>query len=148
MRDPLKGWTRKDATLAGTFDFRSISVKVNAFQDHESALDDADFMWRSMREFSGQTREAPYNTKYGEIKQLSDLGDEAYAIYNEHTVRHNATAWTYIVRGNATIEIRFLGTDNKGREILSDENSRPVPEEELLAGLEEIAREVVNGLTG
>ncbi|MEV5496604.1 hypothetical protein AB0M50_14530 [Nonomuraea fuscirosea] len=142
-------WDQKGYHMAGGYNLsRSINVKVNAFQDHDNALEDADFMWDSMRDFSGQTREDPYNTKYGEIKELSGLGDSAYMIYSEHTVRHTSTAWIYVVRGNVTLDIRFIGADNKGREILSDENSRPVPEAEMLKGVEEIAKEVVKGLSG
>ncbi|MEU8397108.1 hypothetical protein AB0C28_18105 [Nonomuraea sp. NPDC048892] len=141
-------WDQKGYHMVGGYNLsRSINVKVNAFQDHDNALEDADFMWDSMRDFSGQTREDPYNTKYGEIKEVSGLGDKAYMIYSEHTVRRTANAWIYVVRGNATLDIRFTGVDNKGREILSNENSRPVPEEEMLKGVEEIAKEVLKGLS-
>ncbi|MFC5829585.1 hypothetical protein [Nonomuraea insulae] len=143
------GWNQKGYNMKGGYnESRSINVKVNVFPDHESALDDADFMWDSMRDQSGQTEAAPLSTKYGEIKQISDLGDEAYAIYSQHTVRRTAMAWILLIRGNATIDIHFHGTDNKGREILSDKNSRPVSEEKLLQGAEEIARETLKGLTG
>lgn len=143
------GWNQKGYNMKGGYnESRSINVKVNVFPDHESALDDADFTWDSMRDQSGQTEAAPLSTKHGEIKQIGDLGDEAYAIYSRHTVRRTAMASILVLRGNATIDIHFHGTDNKGREILSDKNSRPVSEEKLLRGAEEIARETLKGLTG
>ncbi|MEO3805925.1 hypothetical protein [Nonomuraea sp. B1E8] len=142
-------WNQKGYNMKGGYnESRSFTVKVNVFPDNDSALDDADFSWRSMRDDSGQTKGAPYNTKYGEIKEINDLGDGAYAIYNEHTDRRRAMAWILVVRGNATIDIRFHGSDNKGREILPNKDSRPVPEEELLRGAEEIAREALKNLTG
>ncbi|WP_212746374.1 MULTISPECIES: hypothetical protein, partial [unclassified Nonomuraea] len=139
-----KGYHMKD----GYNQSRSISLKVNVWPDNDSARDDAESMWRSMRDQSGQTKGDPYFTEHGEIKEVGDLGDGAYAIYNEHTQRRTAMAWILVVRGNTTIDIHFHGTDNKGREILSDKNSRPVPEKELLQGAEEIARETLKNLTG
>lgn len=140
-------WDQKGYNMKNGYnESRSISLKVNVFPDHESALDDADFMWDSMRDESGQSKGDPYNTKYGEIKQLADLGDGAYAIYNRHTVRNRATAWVFVVRGNTTIDVRFHGSDNKGREINSDADSRPVAEDVLLKGAEEVAAEALKNV--
>ncbi|MEO3870089.1 hypothetical protein ABGB18_14815 [Nonomuraea sp. B12E4] len=136
-----KGFHMKNGyTLA-----RSITVKVNVFPDLERARGDADSTWRLMRDMSGETSSVQ---EYGEMKDVSGLGDEAHAVYFEGTLRHNSVAWIFLLRGNATIEIRYNGADNKGRDLFGNKDSRPIPEEELLKGAEEIAGEVVKGLTG
>ncbi|MGW6504087.1 hypothetical protein [Nonomuraea angiospora] len=142
-------WKPKGYDMKGGYNqTRSISVKVNVFPDHEKAMRNADSDWRLMRYLSGRSEGDPPIMKYGEIKQISGLGDGAHAIYSEGTRRREAVAWIYVVRGNATIEIRFRGSDDKGRTMFPNEDSRPVPEAELLEGVEEIAGEVVKNLAG
>ncbi|MFC4010012.1 hypothetical protein ACFOY2_22480 [Nonomuraea purpurea] len=142
-------WQQKGYNMKGGYTHtRSISVKVNVFPDHEKAMRNADSDWRLMRYLSGRSEGDPPITKYGEIKQISGLGDGACAIYSEGTRRREGMAWIYVVRGNATIEIRFRGSVIKGRSVFPMENSRSVPEAELLKGVEEIAGEAVKNLTG
>ncbi|MCG5219773.1 hypothetical protein [Streptosporangium sp. KLBMP 9127] len=140
-------WNQKGYAMKNGYNqSRTIHVKVAVYPDSAQAAEDADFSWDSMRDFAGTTRPAPYNTVYGELQTITTLGGEAYGVYSMDKVRKSANAWLLLHIGNSVVEVRYFGTDNKGREILSNKNSRPVAEDILLKGMEEIAKEVVGNL--
>lgn len=146
-------WHMSDRNIGpGNYNlYRAIYVKVNVWPSVGDAREDAASRFDSMGDLAGTKEENPglkYLSTYGELKDLQGLGDEAHAIYTWN-LKGTTNVWLYAVMGNATIDIRYHGTDNKAGEINAEgENTRPVPEGVLMKGSEEIAAEVIKNLQG
>ncbi|MEU6998526.1 hypothetical protein [Nonomuraea sp. NPDC046570] len=128
---------------------RSIGVKVNVFPNVAEARDSYDFSYGSMKDMGGTKQENPglkYLSTYGQVKDFTGIGDEAHAMYTSN-LKGTTNVWLFLIMGNTTVDLRYRGTDNKGREILAEgDDTRPVAEDVLMKGAEEVAEEVVAAL--
>lgn len=145
-------WNQVERNIRnGANESRSIYVKVNVWPSVGDALEDADSSFDSMNDMGGTKQENPglkYLSTYGEVRQMPGIGDAAQAMYTEN-LKGTTNVWLFAVMGNATIDIRYHGTDNLNRDILAEgDQTRPVPEDVLMKGAEEIAKEVVKNLQG
>ncbi|GGO76491.1 hypothetical protein GCM10012289_53950 [Nonomuraea cavernae] len=144
-------WTPQGKNIKnGYLEWRSISLAVNVWPTVDDAREDAESNFRSMRDMAGTKEENPglqYLSTYGEMRTFEGVGDEAHAMYTGN-LKGTTNVWTYVVLGNTTINVRYHGTDNEGGEILArGGDTRPVPEDVLMKGAEEIVKEAVKALT-
>ncbi|MFI6322613.1 hypothetical protein ACIBG8_34095 [Nonomuraea sp. NPDC050556] len=145
-------WTQAALNIRnGANESRSIYVKVNVWPSVADAREDADNMFDSMNDMGGTKEDNPglrFLSTYGEVKQLAGIGDAAQAMYTEN-LKGTTNVWAFVVMGNATIDLRYHGTDNLNKDILAEgDQTRPVPEDVLMRGAEEIAKELVKNLQG
>ncbi|MEU8246192.1 hypothetical protein [Nonomuraea sp. NPDC048916] len=143
-------WRPKSKNIKnGYLESRSISLAVNVWPTVGDAREDAESDFRTMRDMAGTTNEdgRKYPSTYGQLRDFEGVGDETHAVYSKN-LQGTTNAWAMVVVGNATITVRYFGTDNKGGEILAmGDDTRPVPEDVLIKGAEEVAQEAVKALT-
>lgn len=144
------GWHQKGRNMKGkVHESRAIMVKVAVWPDVAAAREDAASTFDSMADMAGTKEENPglkYLSTYGEQKTITAIGDEAHAMYTEN-LKGTTNAWAVVVIGNATLDIRYFGTDNQNGDILAQgDETVPVPEAELLKGVEEIAKTAADAL--
>jgi hypothetical protein len=144
-------WTQKSKNIKnGILESRTIFLAVNVWPSVEDARDDADFNFDSMKDMAGTKEENSglrYLSTYGEMKDLDGIGDETHAMYTQN-LKGTTNVWAYIVMGNTTINIRYFGTDNKDGQITAQgANTKPVAEDVLMKGAQEVAEQTVKALT-
>ncbi|MER6948640.1 hypothetical protein ABT294_31930 [Nonomuraea sp. NPDC000554] len=145
-------WTQKTKNLKnGHLELRSIHLAVNVWPTVDAARGDAAWNFDSMKDMGGTKEENPglkYLSTYGQVKDLSDVGDEAHAMYTSN-LKGTTNVWVYLVMGNTTVDVRYFGTDNKGDDILAQgKDTTPAAEDVLLKGAEEISQQAIKALTG
>ncbi|NUR85851.1 MAG: hypothetical protein HOY71_17370 [Nonomuraea sp.] len=144
-------WSQHPRTTKGsTLKWRSISVAVNVYPSAADAREDYDFGFDSMKDMGGTKEDNPglqYLSTYGQVKDLTGVGDEAHAMYTQNQ-KGTTNVWVTLIMNNTTVEIRFFATDNLNGEINAQgKDTRPVPEAELMQGGQQIAEQVVKALT-
>jgi alkylated DNA nucleotide flippase Atl1 len=145
-------WNQNDKNLKnGVLQWRGIHLSVNVWPTVDDAREDADSQFDSMGDLAGTKEENPglkYLSTYGQIKNLDGIGDEARALYTEN-LKGTTNAWAFVVMGNTTITVRYFGTDNQNGELNAEgKDTKPVAEDVLIKGAEEVAKQAVKGLTG
>jgi hypothetical protein len=144
-------WNQQAKNIkGGVLESRSIHVAVNVWPSADDAREDADFSFGSMNDMAGTKEENPgikYLSTYGEVKQLSGVGDQTQAMYTSN-LKGTTNVWVYAIMGNTTLNIRYFGTDNLNGDILGQgKDTKPVTEDVLMAGAEEITKATVKALT-
>ncbi|WP_214319879.1 hypothetical protein [Nonomuraea sediminis] len=143
-------WTQKTWNKTGTVPLRSIHLSVNVWPSVDDARGDFEDQIRSMKDMAGTKEENPglrYLSTYAPMKDFAGVGDEAHAMYTSN-LKGTTNVWAEVVAGNATLEIRYFGTDFPDGDILAQgDKVKPVPEDVLMKGAQDVATQAVKALT-